>query len=97
MQQAATTYSPFMAILANIVDATKINGQHWPDDALFCVSVRQRTWPLYSGDYYAHFFQNQEQLDAFLKGQHDWAKMEDNYLDYTVYAWDLGPKVIDWH
>lgn len=94
MQQSISAYSPVMSILANIVADTKIDGQHWPDEALFCASVRQRTWPLYSGDYHAHFFQTQVQLDAFLKEQRDWARMEDNYLDCIVYEWDLGPKVI---
>jgi hypothetical protein len=95
MQQAAIAYSPVMSILAKTIDDTKIDGQHWPEDAHFCASVRQRTWPLYSGDYRAHFFQTQTQLDVFMKDQLDWARLEDNYLDFIVYEWDLGPKVID--
>ena len=87
--------TPVIECINSIIDSAKIDGKHWPDDALFCVSVRQRTWPLYSGDYHAHFFQTQSQLDVFLNDQRDWAKLEDNYLDYIVYEWDLGPKVID--
>lgn len=64
----------------------------WPPEAVFCVTYRTRCWPdTRYGEDRKVYFENEDQLDAWLENQRDWADLEDNKIAGYVEEWDLGP------
>lgn len=85
-------------LLVRHLDLHRTNGQDWPDSAEYCVVFRYSTWPVgweteLNGVPRRHveFFDTREELDAWVKKQHEWMRLEDNYVAYQGYTWDWGP------
>lgn len=71
-------------------------GQGWPADAEYKVSVRHHTWPCgWDKECSDHYFTCKSELDAYIRDQHEWAKCEDNIVQIKVYQWDLGPNYLN--
>lgn len=69
-------------------------GKGWPDDAMFKLQVRYRTWPCgWEKDFHDSYFTSQEELDQRLEELKDWALCEDNEASIKVWEWDLGPEL----
>lgn len=84
-----------MTFLSAHLDSHRLYGRDWPATAQFAVAHRYSTWPLGWGrERFVDFFDTREQMDAWLKKQFEWAKLEDNHFAYQVYEWDLGPKEV---
>lgn len=76
------------------IDSHQSYGQDWPSDAQFLARHRYSTWPVGWQEWHNEWFTSQAELDAWLEKQREWAKLEDNHFEYTLFKWDLGPKVV---
>ncbi len=75
------------------VDAHHISRHSWPDDAEFAIRYKLSAWPYpesQNRDIVA-FFKTKEQLQDKIQELECFSQMEDNYAEYQVYEWDLGP------
>lgn len=77
------------------IDSHKTNGREWPYDAEFCVVYATSTWPCgWDKEPYIKFFNNRGALDTWIAEQLDWATLEDNYVAFQAFEWDLGPRLL---
>lgn len=74
--------------------ANALEHQDWPDNARFKVSYRLKTWPVGYSETHHVFFTTEAELKAWEREKSRWASLEDNGVEYTVYEWDWGPKVV---
>lgn len=85
-----TDFQPFVdAILADAME-----NQDWPDNAEFKISYRTKAWPLGYGETRHVYFTSRELMDAWEANYAKWAGQDGNSVEYTVYQWDLGPRVL---
>lgn len=79
-------------LLSGHIDSHRTLGVDWPNDAEFCVVVKFHTWPVgWQKEPSIIFFKNADLLDEWKARMVRWSALEDNYVAYLVYAWDLGP------
>ncbi len=85
---------PFVDVI--LVDA--MEHQDWPDDAVFKISYRTKCWPCAFDDTIHRYFKTEAEVKAWCSEYSKWASLEGNSVEFTIYEWDLGPKVIrhDW-
>lgn len=77
------------------IDNHTTNGVDWPYDAEFCVVYDLSTWPCgWSKEPYICFFSDRQELDDWIAAKMDWATLEDNYVAFKAYEWDLGPTLL---
>jgi hypothetical protein len=83
--------TPFLtAVLADAMDH-----QDWPDEAVFKISYRTKSWPEYAmGDTHHKYFTSMTDVKAWEDDYASWARLGGNSVEYTLYEWDLGPNVI---
>lgn len=86
------------SIMANLhrhLDGHQILGKDWPNDAVYAVQYRTKTWPC-GWDKYdtVRFFANSDELSRFVHSMNVWSREEDNGWEFMLYMWDLGPTMI---
>ncbi len=92
-QSSTTEPSPILTALIDHVDSHFHGGERWPDDAQFSAVWRTSTWPIgWSDMQHTDFFTDRASLEAWMAKQKKWAELEDNYIAWVVYEWDLGPQ-----
>ncbi len=85
--------SPALQFLQDHIESHFHGGERWPDDAEFAVVWRTSTWPVgWSDMQHTDFFASREAMDVWMEKQRKWAMLEDNYIAWRVYEWDLGPQ-----
>ncbi len=91
-----TTVTP----LVNAMLADALEHQDWPDDAVFKISYRTKSWPeQIMGSTHHKYFQTQAEVEAWEEDYASWCRLGGNSMEYTVYEWNLGPNIVkhDWH
>jgi hypothetical protein len=77
------------AVLADAADH-----QDWPQGALFKASYRTRP---YAGAFEATkhvFFKDAASVKAWERDYESWTSLSPYEVEYTIYEWHLGPKVL---
>lgn len=98
LQSSSKQVSPILAALHAHVDAHRTADQDWPADAVFAIRYRCSTWPCGWQTYYSvEFCKTFDEVYAWVARYRHWARLEDNYFEYSVYEWDLGPNLIPEH
>lgn len=88
-------FSAIMQSLHRHLDGHQILGTDWPNDAVYAVQYRTKTWPCGWDKYDSvRFFSNSDELSSFVRSMNGWVKYEDNGWEFTLYMWDLGPTLI---
>ena len=91
-----TDTAVIMVALSKHLDRHMTDGNEWPADAEFAVVYSYSTWPMgWDTESHVRFFSNREELDIWVKVQHEWTRYEDNHVAYQAYQWDLGPNLMD--
>jgi len=71
------------------------NGEKWPDDAEFALVTRFHAWPIgWAKEKRVEFFNDREGMDRAVALCKHFAELEDNYVAYQGYKWDLGPELM---
>lgn len=85
------THGALQGLIAAHIDAHQTEGVDWPASAQFCVVARYKTWPCDWGGKNIRFFSTIDDLECWTTSTRDWARYEDNCVEYSVYEWDWGP------
>ena len=79
-------------VLAVMIGNTIAEGKGWPDDAVYKVEYRCRTWPMgWEKETSTKFFDSEVELNEWTANWKEWARCEDNEVNIRVEEWDLGP------
>lgn len=82
-------------LLQKHIDSHQTAGHVWPDDAAFALRYRYHTWPCgWDREAHVQFFETRSQLDSKVQLLKEFAELEDNFVAYQAYEWDLGPKAV---
>ena len=90
---ATYTFEPSLpSILTRHIDSHQTAGVDWPASATHAVVYRVSTWPMgWSRETSISFFDSESQLNDWIQKYNEWSRLEDNYVAYQAYVWDLGP------
>lgn len=69
----------------------------WPAGSEFKVTYRTKCWPMGYGDTFTKYFQNAEELAAWELDQVEWARLEGNDIQGTVWVWDPSLEETELH
>jgi hypothetical protein len=61
---------------------------NWPAGSEFKATYRTKCWPMGYGDMFTKYFQNADELAAWELDQAEWARLEGNAIQGTVWVWD---------
>ena len=86
------THAALQGLICAHIDAHQTEGMDWPNDAQFCLVLRFKAWPCDFGPRNVEFFATKEQYEERLSKLREWARFEDNYVEYRAYEWDWGPQ-----
>jgi len=74
--------------------ADALEHQDWPDDAVFKISYRTKSWPEHAmGDTRHVYFTTLADVKAWEEDYASWARLGGNSVEFPLYEWDLGPNV----
>lgn len=90
MEKIVKIEAPMTEMVQSIL-ATTEEFAHWPDSAEYHVEYRLKCWPMGFDDGHHVYFDNKDELDAWLEEKREWASLEDNAMSYYIERWDLGP------
>ena len=91
MEQITDGSEIAQAVLSTI-EATKLCGEYWPNDAVFAITYSTKCWPCGWDEPRAKFFASVAEMVAWRVRYNEWAKLEDNYYEIeSFYEWDWGP------
>jgi hypothetical protein len=79
--------------LANAI-INSVEGTDWPDRAEYLVTYRTQCWPCQMGERLNKHFNTEDALNDWLAEQADWARLDGNSIEFTIYHWDLGPQYL---
>ena len=60
----------------------------WPAGSEYKVTYRSKCWPCEYGDMFTKYFSNADELAAWELDQAQWARLEGNAIQGTVWVWD---------
>ncbi len=79
----------------DFIVADAMEHQDWPDNAVYKISYRTKSWPEQAmGDTRHVYFETKDQVKYWEKDYASWCSLGGNSVEYTVYEWDLGPNVL---
>jgi len=77
--------------VADHLDSHRTAGHDWPADAEYAAVYSFSTWPCGFQHAYIKFFKSLADFEQWVASYADWRRLEDNYMAYRVYEWNLGP------
>lgn len=81
----------FHKALSTIVD----KHSDWPDDAVFMIKYRNKTWPTgWDKDATRVYFKSENDMNLWLLDKMHWTYSDDNAFCGTVHKWDFGPQYL---
>lgn len=74
--------------------SVKPEGTEWPFSAIYRVTYYLRSAPCGFGDRLKVYFDTEEDMNKWLNEQQRWAREEGNAIEFIIYEWYYGPKLV---